>query len=162
MSHKKYVPLEHYIVVHKYLDTHSINTSTFSNVPGHEQHLKQRSPEENIHRDPVCNYLLDNIIDILSESIYLVMNFLNSREPQCLTTRRGASNINIHHDVTDLLSAVWKVTLRSTCLCCLSWPGIRIAHMRDLPVADNWMDEDGYVWYISTYRFTKLSDTQEY
>ena len=27
--------------------------------------------------------------------------------------RRGASNMNIHYDVTGLLSAVWKVTLRS-------------------------------------------------
>ena len=37
--------------------------------------------------------------------------------------RRGESNINIYYDVTGLLSAVWKVTLRSTCLGCLSWPG---------------------------------------
>ena len=36
---------------------------------------------------------------------------------------RGASNMNIHYDVTGLLFAVWKVTLRSTCLGCLSWPG---------------------------------------
>ena len=35
--------------------------------------------------------------------------------------RRGASNMNIHYDVTGLLTAVWKVTLRSTCLGCLSW-----------------------------------------
>ena len=28
---------------------------------------------------------------------------------------------NIHYDVTGLLSAVWKVTLRSDCLGCLSW-----------------------------------------
>ena len=39
--------------------------------------------------------------------------------------RRGASNMNIPYDVTCLLSAVWKVTLRSTCLGCLSWPGRR-------------------------------------
>ena len=50
--------------------------------------------------------------------------------------RKGASNMNIHYDVTGLLSAVWKVTLRSTSLGCLSWPGRRggrilIAHMRD-------------------------------
>ena len=41
------------------------------------------------------------------------------------TKRRGASNINTYYDVTGLLSAVWKVTLRSTCLGCLSWPGRR-------------------------------------
>ena len=29
--------------------------------------------------------------------------------------------MNIHYDVTGLVSAVWKVTLRSTCLGCLSW-----------------------------------------
>ena len=45
--------------------------------------------------------------------------------------------MNIHYDVSGLLSAVWKVTLRSTCLGCLSWPGrsggrILIAHMRDI------------------------------
>ena len=45
--------------------------------------------------------------------------------------------MNILYDVTGLLSAVWKVTLRSTCLDCLSWPGcgggrILIAHMRDI------------------------------
>ena len=45
------------------------------------------------------------------------------------TKRRCASNMNIHYDVTGLLSAVWKVTFRSTCLCCLSWP-------------DNFIDED--------------------
>ena len=38
------------------------------------------------------------------------------------TKRTGASNMNIHYDVTSLLSAVWKVTIRSTCLGCLSWP----------------------------------------
>ena len=62
----------------------------------------------------------------------------------------GASNKNIHYDVTNLLSAVWKVTLRSTCLGCLSWPGrILIAHMRDIKEsrnqADNLIDEDGSV-----------------
>ena len=45
--------------------------------------------------------------------------------------------MNIHYDVTGLLSAVWKVTLRSTCLGRLSWPGSRggyilVAHMRDI------------------------------
>ena len=47
--------------------------------------------------------------------------------------------MKIHYDVTGLLSAVWKVTLRSTCLSYLSWPGrggggsrILIAHMRDI------------------------------
>ena len=46
--------------------------------------------------------------------------------------------MNILYEVTGLLSAVWKVTLRSTCLGCLSWPGRRgggriiIAHMRDI------------------------------
>ena len=39
--------------------------------------------------------------------------------------RRGASNMDIHYDVIGLLSAVWKVTLRSTCLGYLSWPGRR-------------------------------------
>ena len=53
------------------------------------------------------------------------------------TKRKGASNMNIHHDVTGLLSAVWKVTLRSACLGRLSWPARRggcifIAHMRDI------------------------------
>ena len=45
----------------------------------------------------------------------------------------------MHYDVTDLLSAVWKVTFRSPCPGCLSWPGRRgggsrilIAHMRDI------------------------------
>ena len=49
----------------------------------------------------------------------------------------GASNINLHYDVTGLLTAVRKATRRSTCLGCLSWPGRRggrvlIAHMRDI------------------------------
>ena len=39
--------------------------------------------------------------------------------------RRGASNMNIHYDVTGLLSEVCKVTLSSTCVACLSWPGRR-------------------------------------
>ena len=56
--------------------------------------------------------------------------------------------MNIHYDYTDLLSAVWKVTLRLTCL---SWPGRRggrilIAHIcmisRSLSVADSLIDED--------------------
>ena len=34
--------------------------------------------------------------------------------------RKGGSSMNIHYDVTGLLSAVWKVTLKSTCLGCLS------------------------------------------
>ena len=38
------------------------------------------------------------------------------------TKRRGASIMNIHYDVTGLLSAVWKITLRSTCLGFLSCP----------------------------------------
>ena len=61
--------------------------------------------------------------------------------------------MNIHYDVTDLLSAVWKVTLRSTCLGCLSWPGRRgvvysqhiCVILRSLPIADNLIDEDGSV-----------------
>ena len=89
------------------------------------------------------------------------------------TRRRGSSNTNIHYDVTGLLSAVWTVTLRSTCLGCLSWPGRRgvghtqvnlsglseldrveggrilIAHIclisRSLPVADNLVDADVHV-----------------
>ena len=45
--------------------------------------------------------------------------------------------MNIHYDVIVILFAVWKVTLRPTCLGCLSWPGreggrILIAHMRDI------------------------------
>ena len=48
------------------------------------------------------------------------------------------------------MTAVWKVTLRSTCLGCLSWPARRgghvlIAHiMHDIKesVADNLVDED--------------------
>ena len=54
------------------------------------------------------------------------------------TKRRGASNMNIHYDVTGLLSAVWKVTLRSTCqhrFPVLAEGGggrILIVHMRDI------------------------------
>ena len=46
--------------------------------------------------------------------------------------------MHIHYDVTGLLSALWKFTLRSTCPGCLSWPGRRgvshilITHMRDI------------------------------
>ena len=47
--------------------------------------------------------------------------------------------MNINYDVISLLTAVWKVTLRSSQLFCLSWPGRRgvvdaklLAHMRDL------------------------------
>ena len=46
--------------------------------------------------------------------------------------------MNIHYAVTGLLSAVCKVTLRSACLGCLSWPERRgggrilIVHMRDI------------------------------
>ena len=42
------------------------------------------------------------------------------------TKMRGASNMSMHYDVTGLLSAVWNVTLRSTCLGFLSWPVVRI------------------------------------
>ena len=34
--------------------------------------------------------------------------------------------MNIHYDVTGLMTAVWKVTLRPTCLSCLSWPARRL------------------------------------
>ena len=58
--------------------------------------------------------------------------------------------MNIHYDVTGLLSAVWKVPLRSTCLGCLSWPwrkGVVYSYhicviSNSLPVADNLIDED--------------------
>ena len=45
--------------------------------------------------------------------------------------------MNIQYDVTGLITSVWKVTLRSTCLGCLSWPTrrggrVRIAHTRDI------------------------------
>ena len=48
--------------------------------------------------------------------------------------RRGANNMNIHYDVTSLLSAVCKVTLRSSCLKLAREEGgrILIAHMRDI------------------------------
>ena len=56
------------------------------------------------------------------------------------TKRRCAIIMNIHYDVTSLRTAVWKVTLMSTCLGCLSWQGRRwggggrilIAHIRDI------------------------------
>ena len=41
------------------------------------------------------------------------------------TKRRGTSNMNMYYDVTGLLSALWKVTLRSTCPGFLSWPARR-------------------------------------
>ena len=47
--------------------------------------------------------------------------------------------MHIHYDIAGLMTAVWKVTLRSTCLGCLSWPPRRggggrvlIAHMSDI------------------------------
>ena len=59
--------------------------------------------------------------------------------------RRDASNMNIHYGFTGLLSAVWKVTLKSTCLGCLSWPGKRgvVYSSRCLPVPGNLIDEYG-------------------
>ena len=55
--------------------------------------------------------------------------------------------MNIHYDVTGLLTAVWKGTLRSSQLGCLSWPVRRgsrvlIAHMCD--IKDNLMVQDDF------------------
>ena len=44
--------------------------------------------------------------------------------------------MNIRYDVTGLLSAVWKVTLRSTCLGCRSWPGRRVSYTHSTYMCD--------------------------
>ena len=63
------------------------------------------------------------------------------------TKRKGASNMNIHYDITSLLSAVWKVNLSRLSELAREEGGgrILIAHMlisRCLLVY-NWIDEDG-------------------
>ena len=53
--------------------------------------------------------------------------------------------MNIPYDVTGLLTAKWKVTLRSSCLGCLSWPGRRGSFTHRtcvLPVTGNLIAED--------------------
>ena len=49
---------------------------------------------------------------------------------------RGASDMDIRSDVTGLLSAVWKVTLKSICLGCRSWPGRRVSYTRSTYMHD--------------------------
>ena len=69
---------------------------------------------------------------------------------------RGASNMNIHYDVTGLLTAAWRS--HSGQIVWAAWINCElareeevgselIAHIRViqvLPVADNWIDEDDY------------------
>ena len=71
------------------------------------------------------------------------------------TKMRGASNMNIHYDVTGLLTAAWRS--HSGQIVWAAWINCElareeggsehIAHIRViqvLPVADNWIDEDGF------------------
>ena len=51
----------------------------------------------------------------------------------------GASNMNIHYDVTSLLTVVWRSQSGQ-----IVWPagvGQGRGGSRSLPVADNWIDE---------------------
>ena len=64
--------------------------------------------------------------------------------------------MNIHHDVIGLLTAVWKVTFRSSRLGCPSWPGRRggrvlIAHMRDIKESAGSRQLDIFTYQVYVY-----------
>ena len=70
---------------------------------------------------------------------------------EACTKRRGASNMNIHYDLTALLTVVWRSHSGQIVWAAGAGQGgggggsELIAHnaiSRSLPVADNWMDED--------------------
>ena len=62
---------------------------------------------------------------------------LDNRCALKLYEQEGCKQHECSYDITGLLTSVWKVTLRSFGLGCLSWPGrrggrIHIAHVRDI------------------------------